>query len=337
MSTVRVVGHEIPVSILQTHLVRHFSPNKKEEPTKVESYHDDRVEDPSSHDTLKHLPCLHIDNPYFQASVHLKYCDILMQEHDDNLMVQQQDGILLIFHHANTSMDTLTEMHNRILSPNLSHVSSQQEDSLRLCISTSSQPIPSSKENDEIYSQRVLWCLDRGYEYIEVDLSEEGLKVKPEVREKDGFDRVVEAIESTVWKSAVMKSRSGTSSTSRWITNSGMETSADTSNTVFKEENEGTTNNSSPREWGGDEEFSGITKLETQQEIKEGALLMDQFEQLLKEAKNIRDASKSGVLSDQERKDRAGNAAQMLMGLLNEMGFDDDDEDEDGSSNSDGE
>ena len=39
---------------------------------------------------------------------------------------------------------------------------------------------------------------------MEVDLSEEGLRGGFDVREKDGFARVVEAIGGTVWSSAVM-------------------------------------------------------------------------------------------------------------------------------------
>ena len=52
---------------------------------------------------------------------------------------------------------------------------------------------------------------------------------------------------------------------------------------------------------------------------------LDNIELIMKEAKQIRQASQTGEMTDEERRQRAGNAATMLMGLLDQMGFDDED------------
>jgi len=55
-----------------------------------------------------------------------------------------------------------------------------------------------------------------------------------------------------------------------------------------------------------------------------------QLESVLSEAKSIRDASKGNSMSDDERRERAGDTAMKLMGLLDSMGFCDDSDDDDG-------
>jgi hypothetical protein len=44
------------------------------------------------------------------------------------------------------------------------------------------------------YTRRVLWCLDHGYEYVQVDLMEYGRSIGHSDREKEGFARIVEAV-----------------------------------------------------------------------------------------------------------------------------------------------
>jgi hypothetical protein len=53
-----------------------------------------------------------------------------------------------------------------------------------------------------------------------------------------------------------------------------------------------------------------------------------QLERMLTEARCIREASRSSQMSDEERRARAGDAAMKLMGLLDQLGFDDDDDDD---------
>ena len=53
------------------------------------------------------------------------------------------------------------------------------------------------------------------------------------------------------------------------------------------------------------------------------------LEQALGEAKRVREASKSNSMSDEERRERAGDVAAQLMGLLDELGLGEDDSDDD--------
>ena len=61
-----------------------------------------------------------------------------------------------------------------------------------------------------------------------------------------------------------------------------------------------------------------------------------QLESVLSEATLIREASKDNAMSDEERRERAGETAMKIMGLLDGMGFDDDSEDGGGSSSEEG-
>ena len=54
--------------------------------------------------------------------------------------------------------------------------------------------------------------------------------------------------------------------------------------------------------------------------------VLNDIEKVMNEAKKIREASKHGQLSDDDRRQRAGDAAAMLVGLLDQIGFDDGDD-----------
>ena len=72
---------------------------------------------------------------------------------------------------------------------------------MRICIGACYNN--SYNASEEEYSKRVLWCSDNGYEYIEADISSNGILVGHEEREKENFARAIEAIEGTIWSSAV--------------------------------------------------------------------------------------------------------------------------------------
>ena len=151
---------------------------------------------------------LTISNRYFDANVMLLGMN---ESHTTNLnneeeeVIAIEDGIMLIFDASlSTSFDILSTHHTTAVS------NSQAGELLRLCIGTSYGPSPLSngtKSSEEEYSRRVLWCLDHGYEYVEVDLTKEGMKRGFNDRDKDGFARVIEAIGSCMWSSHVMKPR----------------------------------------------------------------------------------------------------------------------------------
>ena len=151
---------------------------------------------------------LTISNRYFDANIMLLGMN---ESHTTNLnneeeeVIAIEDGIMLIFDASlSTSFDILSTHHTTAVS------NSQAGELLRLCIGTSYGPSPLSngtKSSEEEYSRRVLWCLDHGYEYVEVDLTKEGMKRGFNDRDKDGFARVIEAIGSCMWSSHVMKPR----------------------------------------------------------------------------------------------------------------------------------
>jgi hypothetical protein len=74
----------------------------------------------------------------------------------------------------------------------------------------------------------------------------------------------------------------------------------------------------------------GPDGVQQRQKENEQERFMSDFKGVLRQASRIRDASKSGAISDDERRQRAGDAADLLMGLMGKMGdFDDDSETED--------
>jgi len=226
------------------------------------------------------------------------------------------------------------------------------------------------KEYEMEFSRRVLWCLDRGYEYLEVDFSSEGLRRGMDERDKEGFARVVEAISSCMWSSHVMKSRSGNvrgngrGGFAGDIGRSGREV-AENADVAAKEGTEATTppvddaeKDSAARATllkdvpdlssqiscgiGQDENIS--QQQQQTQKIMHQEAAFHELEHVLEEAKRIRAASAlchegnandkgAAIMSDEERRQRAGDTAMKLLNILDRLGMDDDD---DGDSIGDG-
>ena len=294
---------------------------------------------------------LSISNRYFNANILLSPL-----EEDDTITTEGvEDGMILIFDGTSSSnFDKLTSIHTKAVSKK------EYGDLLRLCISTTYGPSPLSngtKSSEEEYSKRVLWCLDHGYEYVEVNLNEEGMTTGFDERDKDGFARVCEAVGSCMWSCHVMKPRNGVG-----VSKSGRSSGVGPSE-VDKTESQ--TNNTPANKDGEKDEAvksSTVTTVIDDTEREEAAvasLMKDmtnpndtqppsnpqeqpqtnhqkeeiafhQLESVLSEAKSIRDASKSTSMSDDERRERAGDTAMKLMGLLDSMGFCDDSDDDDG-------
>jgi len=284
------LGSETSISILKTELSNHFEKKDEED-------------------------CFHIANKYFTARIQFAPFD---NGGGESVQVEDtEDGIILVFP-SSTHIETLTECHDTL--PNAG-------DTLRLCISTSVNTINMTKEYEEQYSQRVLWCLDRGYEYIEVDLREEGLKSGFDEREKDGFARVVEAMGGTVWSSAVMAKRNTRTASKISVVEEKHDDELDDCKEIIVVDEQEKTDEPKTEKITQDIHIGSVQDSdEKKDELASDTL--DSIEQVMKEAKRIRESSKGGELSDQDRKQRAGDAAEMLMGLLDQMGFDDDDDDE---------
>lgn len=343
-SVVRIggpTGSEVAIGIIQKQLLHHFQHS---------SGNDD-----------ERCPLIQFNNKYFDAFVRLKsILDDKKKENDDDCddpINEKEDGVILIFPSDNASIDTFTEIHNQ-METNIHDLG----DTLRLCLTTttinnnSTTTTMTKKEEEELYSQRVLWCLDHGYEYIDVDLSQEGLTSGFDNREKDGFARVVEAMRGTVWSSAIMKSRSSkcaTTSTSSITDVNNNITRSDPNKcmsmcseqkTMTKDDNcehQNVNNNigNQESETTKDKIYSINTNTqeeETRKDDEDDAKrekILDDIEQVMKEASRIRKESRNGEMTDDERKKRAGDAASMLLGLLDQIGFGDDNEEEDSDDN----
>ena len=165
---------------------------------------------------------LAISNRYFDASVLLLG---LHQSHLDDggggAVPPEEDGVLLVFDDVPirdvdgeegaptpfVSFDSLDRIHGDAVARN-----PPMGDLLRLCIgataTASSADDPPTVVEDE-YSRRVLWCLDRGYEYVSVDMSEVGTTAGFDRRDKDGYARVIEAVETCMWSCRVMREGGG--------------------------------------------------------------------------------------------------------------------------------
>jgi len=351
------------IQILRDALASHFKADQPQ-PSKSDDYDDD---------------CslvLNMINKYFTANISLQSLDKndALSSHSQKPSssdtrklrstttatmknLTKEDGILLVFpSDPSTSVDA---------SLSLTHESAVKKhqcgDLLRLCISVSmGNKVQKGKAYEEQYSKNVLWCLDRGYEYIEADLTEEGLARGHEDREKDGFARIVEAMMGTVWSSAVMNKQDGKNSILKKLSCTDPISPGQTDNSKEGQSAEPKYFNTFPEKVLNQENSDVITvgktieheqksqemdmfSLEDEEEtaynaesgVEKKEKLLDNFERAIREAGRIRDASKAGKLSDGERRQRAGDAAVMIMDLLDKIGVDDDSESDVGDSSED--
>jgi hypothetical protein len=159
-----------------------------------------------------------ISNKYFHAKV------LLEEIGGPSLEKSQEDGIILVFdtlqsnpdrsnsnaghghdgcHRGGATFDSLSFAHKQAEEKN------SCGDLLRLFVgvsltSLSPEELRGTNSKKE-YSRQILWCLDQGYEYVEADMSQDGQSKGHNERDKEGFARIIEAIQGTVWSSPVMK------------------------------------------------------------------------------------------------------------------------------------
>lgn len=286
---------------------------------------------------------INITNRYFDAAVLLKG---LHESVSLDGALLQEDGVILMFDASDEaapsqSFDSLQHIH--------SSIDETAGELLRLCVGVAVGPSPlldGSKQSEEEYSRRVLWCLDRGYEYVEVDLSEEGMKRGHDARDKDGFARVVEAVECCMWSSHVMKPR-GSASKVDAKQERAEAISADVggdrnTDTEVETKVDSTTNNAVDVKREADAIASLMKEVKeahpqdnTHDDSRQQEIAFSELEKVMTEAKRIREASQNDSMTDEERRQRAGDTAVRLMGLLEKLGFDDGDEEEEDDSDAD--
>jgi Alpha and gamma adaptin binding protein p34 len=318
-----------------------------------------------------------ITNRYFTADVRLAGIDHDELSNGTDTTATNEDGIILVFDaershpkyatSITSSFDAMESIHDQAVK------SSQCGELLRLCVSIGNNRVVlyngvthelSDKEYEEEYSRRILWCLDHGYEYIEVpDLAD--ISQGHDARDKDGFARIIEAISGTVWTSAVMVSKQ-----QQTLQQSFAETRKDIRITATPASSQPDHNANGAYEPPNPLDFPPVAVDENDQERERKAheaLLadcisetapgdtvavdasngnkaatnalhseelqqeraMNALEASLNEARRIRELSKSGQLSDEDRRKRASDAAILIMQTMEQMGFNDDEDDDD--------
>jgi hypothetical protein len=327
-------------------------------------------------------PTLVISNKYFTATVRLQEPDESPVEHS------KEDGIILVFDALCSNPDRSPLSNNSsgrgdggsasFDSLSFAHQQAEEKeqcgDLLRLCVGVSLSNLSPEelrgKNHEAEYSRRILWCLDNGYEYVEADLSKEGQTKGHSDRDKDGFARVVEAIQGTVWSSAVMSNSKKTElqtshqasaalvggvksdSTATASTHEGLEQDLEEENpyqppdpSIFGPTLSTTYNALDDKIQDAqvaegmllEPEKVGPQEIQELRRQMENEQVFDQMENALREASRVREASKGGLLSDEERRQRAGDAAMALMNLMGKFGMDEEEDEkiQEGDSSSD--
>ena len=334
-SVVRIGPASSPdCSVIRSAVLRHFRTEKPPTPAPGTAKANDSDE-------------LAISNRYFDA--HVRLVDLTSSP----VAVPEgggaaEDGIVLVFDSTAGGFDGLASHHDDATA-------SGAGDLLRLCVSCSRGPSPLSdgtEKSEAEYSRRVLWCLDRGYEYVEADVTEEGLGRGHDERDKEGFARVVEALGGCMWTSRVMRWRGGVAKAAASPAPSagvGVGDKVDAGQSSASDKTSEDTRRNKPEPSSQDAARDDAEREERavshlMREVKEDEdspsptsssavppeeLVMHKLEQTLSEARMIREASRNDTMSDEERRRRAGDAAIRLVGLLGEMGLGDDSDDED--------
>ena len=262
-------------------------------------------------------------NKYFCAQVQL--LDDLDTSCDD---YPKDDGVILVFdglasnpdrpHTATTSTTfaSLTGHHDILSTKNIG-------DLLQLCVGVSLTELSvqewRGKNHEEAFSNRILWCLDREYEYVEANLSLEGQEHGHNERDKDGFARIVEALQGTVWSSAVMDKKKQTEMKNAFEPVERNVVAVDIKS-VTEEPSVVTL---SVQEYIDDDKEVDEVEQDRRKQEKLDEQKMESFESLMRQASDLRDASKDGTLPDEMRRERA---AELALALMNQMGLDDEDE-----------
>lgn len=278
---------------------------------------------------------INIQNRYFSAKVDVKDIGESSSHSANDDVPLKEDGVILVFNASrhqpqhfpihSVAFDQLEVAHNQVENDGAG-------DLLRLCVGVylgnDQKPDIDDKSYEKEYSERILWCLDRQYEYVEANLAEDAIKQGHDVREKEGFARIVEAIEGTVWSSSVMSSKKKYELKESYIRDQ-----------EIVEENGGESMQSvdvASNNEDGSRILTDVFHLrEEKEEVTEDEKGLQKLEAVLRNAAQIREQSKSGSLMDDERRKRAGDAAMLLLDLMNDMGLEESDSENEIEGNND--
>lgn len=355
----------ISAKLLRTALVSYFQQSSTSNSTSMSETVDEK-----SGSTMT------ISNKYFSANVILEDISSTSSSSSSTATLPQskEDGIILVFDALHSNPDRPITSNNNTSNSNITtfdslsmaHTQAETDhsagDLLRLCVGVSMMPLTPEeirgKHADKEYSRRILWCLDRGYEYVEADISQDGQAKGHDERDKEGFARIVEAIQGTVWSSAVMSKpkvkeleESYQAETKALQEPENPYIPPDPSNfkgftTTTKEVNNNSLPSSlaEPTSSSKDVDISGLVldpstmgpeeTAEVRKDL-ETEKLFEKMEGVIREATQIREASKNGTLSDEQRREKASEAAMALVNLMSQFGLEDDEEDGDELDSSD--
>lgn len=324
----------------------------------INSYNDTNNDNVTIKDDHSHVASIFsIQNKYFTANILLEETCLPITSVVDHYSSMSEDGLILVFNDYDIidkhmddeyssvliSFDSIQDIHEQ------SEILNYSGELIRLCIAinfgNNKRQYNTMKEYEIEYSRRILWCLDRGYEYVEADLSDHGISIGHDVRDKEGYARIIEAISGTVWSSAIMMSNKKKELKESYAVDKttialDVVDEIKTNDSLIKEENKVNETNCDTQRISETtvctEEINsyyldnGINNdTETIQEWKQDIEHERQFDSLegaINEAKSIRELSKSGNLTDEQRRKRAADAAVLLMNM---MGIDDESDDDD--------
>jgi hypothetical protein len=276
---------------------------------------------------------LTISNKYFTANVLLEEMGATPQSEQT-----KEDGVILVFDALRSNPDLSAGDGASFDSLSYAHQQAEENDTcgdlLRLCVGVSLSSLSPvelrGKDHEAEYSRRIMWCLDRGYEYVEADLSQEGQTIGHEDRDKDGSSAVMFKAKTELLKETYLEDTAAIQDEeeeenlyeppdpSKFQSQVNKEETS--SNNISSEESNAEVGMLLEPEKVGPEEMKQLRKdMETEQ-------IFDKME-----------GSKNGELNDDERRQRAGDAATTLFGLMDAFGLEEDeDSDADSSDNDSG-
>lgn len=301
----------------------------------------------------------------------------------------KEDGIILVFDAAKSNPDLVVDRGGVAAASSFGSLGMVHDkavevgggDLLRLCVgvtigSMEAFELRGRQAYEKEYARRIHWCLDRGYEYVECDLSREGVEKGHAERDKEGFARVVEAIGGTMWSSAVMNKSKKTALKKSYEEETtamdppqgqppqeqneyippdpsmllgGTDDNNDNDDKAREERarqalleqsgiaqetemhlDDGSSTPATATTTTGQENVNPDGRTQQQQREREQERIFDNMESALRQAASIREMSRTADLSDDDRRKRAGDAAELLMTLMQQIGMDDDSDEDEG-------
>lgn len=242
---------------------------------------------------------LRVDNKYYTTSLD---CRLLTQLEDNE--IDAYESVLTIPDDTSAVSSSMTALSSALES------SPRRDDGVYLCIVLKDDS--NAAGVDSFRPARVDWCIDSGFEYIEIDTA---LPMEShQDRDKFGVPRVMEALQSNRWRHMVMKTQHTPTQPAEQVATRDNTSKApdDAMTSVFRVE-----------PVSASEESEVQSPLADEEEEKE-----EQIQQVLQLAQKTREEVMAGSLSDDQRRERAARIALQMCSLMN-LDDDSDEEEED--------